>query len=40
MQSKTIIRFGLNVLLFESFQQQQKTWKQITPTSINQHVFY
>ena len=40
MQRKTIIRFGLNVLLFESFQQQHKTWKQITPTSINQHVFY
>ena len=39
LQRKTIIYFGLIVFLFESLQQQQKTWEQITPCSLNQHVF-
>ena len=44
LQQKAIIRFGLIAFLFKSLmyltcQQQQKTWEQITPSLLNQHVF-
>ena len=41
---KTIIRFGLSVYIqvwmYLTCQQQQKTWEQITPSLLNQNVFY
>ena len=32
--------FLFNSELYLNFQQQQKTWEQITPSSLNENVFY
>ena len=40
MQQKSIVHLSLFVFLFQNLQQQQKIWKQITPSSLNQHAFY
>ena len=33
------LKYEVKPLFALGFQQQQKTWKQITPSSISQHVF-
>ena len=44
IRHKTIIRFGLSVYIqvwmYLTCQQQQKTWEQITPSLLNQNAFY